>query len=48
MAQTGDWRPANLFVIPDIDKLKHSLLTKIVGVIKNIVKLIALPDSYNL
>lgn len=36
----------HIFVIPGIDKLMHSLVN--FGVIKNIVRFMALADSYNL
>ena len=45
----GVWRPVyHIFVIPDIDKLKYSLVTTLLGVIKNIIKFMALADLYNL
>lgn len=45
----GEWKPVyHIFVIPYIDKLRQSLETTVVGVIKNIVMFIALTDSYTL
>lgn len=45
----GEWKSVyHIFVIPYIDKLKQSLETTVVGVIKNIVMFIALAGSYAL
>lgn len=38
----------NMFVILGVDKLRQSLVTTIFGVIKNIVRFMALAKSYNL